>query len=618
MKKIKLENGLNLGHLTLKNEIAIDGNAVFVGPNGVGKSTLFSYICKQLGETEILTITDQDLLQDIFDVSEEAFIIKANINKIHELESQIAVIEAKQKSVATTNLPNDLETDIYKNAKLLERSEIIIPKSEDVKKIFLTKTLQPKIWKLKKQIEDEKTKMLASITREEANLWMGIYNQLEQKESDKCFVCQNSISYQDVLSLWKTKIGELKNNVEVDISKVNDLSKDDYSEFVSYVTDSKFEDIIVGIQCEFDNDGLDTFKKNLQTLNEYKMNLEGLNIEAENLYKSLTNKSSKTFIKNFFEKYYDIAMTNENIIFDDIKNEIRIKLNRKIENYSSGEKNLLLIYIKLYKFLYSDKKILIMDDLITSLDNANLCLVSCFIEDVIKINNNKNFIIFTHNTSFAFNIPYTGTKFWWVDRIGSDLVLFEFKSKQLIKIRDLLKEDDFFEKIYNLNDHNKVLHYDLGKSNDKNYEKHQKELFNFIKLDNLNLENLGTFNELLIAKEKILLSIRINIEKFVADVIDKCANKIILLKGYRDKKTVNNRIQNACKDDEFVRIWNNKFVDFPVDALLKSKILLSNYTKHNEFEKQQLDLFLLSPILSVSLNYLKLEQETFLKILNNN
>jgi hypothetical protein len=114
----------------------------------------------------------------------------------------------------------------------------------------------------------------------------------------------------------------------------------------------------------------------------------------------------------------------------------------------------------------------------------------------------------------------------------------------------------------------------------------------------------------------MFLSIRINIEKMIFDVIDMCDNKDMLMEKYNKVRTVCDRLKSVQSDADFKDIWKNKYSNLPIDYLLKSKISVSNFAKHNEVEKQELDLSIFNPSLNINLNYLKQEQDLFKSILN--
>jgi ABC-type multidrug transport system ATPase subunit len=608
MINIKLSKGSKVGHLTLKNEVGICRNTIFLGPNGSGKSTLYAQICTKIDEKDILKITDKDILSDAFDIKDDSFIIKANINKVYEVENDILEIENKQGNVTKTGLPPKFEKDIYKNPKILSRTSLIIPRSEAIKEIFATKKMHSKIWKAKGELDKNRDSANRILT-EDRDFVEKIYNHLEKNESDKCFVCQGDINYKDILETWRTKLEEIKVKIEYDIPVLSSLNESMKNEFYDYILNNTYEDIFAAIACDFDNEKFETFKQNSIKLASLKEQLENYKSEAVKLYESLSNESNRTFTKNFFVNFYGIKKPEENIVFDDENSEVHIKLDRAMQMYSSGEKNLLLIYLKIQGFLYSDKNTLIVDDFITSLDYANMCLISRFIEEITSIDENKHFILFTHNVSFAYSLSSKSADSLWVDRVGDNLFLMKFEGQQLNKIRDVLSKDDWFEHVFEPEVKvNKVCHYDKEKNNDDDKNlKYRNQLLNFVNDKSLNYNDFSDFDQMLAFKEKIFLSIRINIEKMIFNIINLCQTKDELITKYNNSKTVMQRLNIASKVPEFVKMWNNKYINLSIDSLLKSKISISNFSKHNEIEKEELDLFLFNPILNINLDYLKRE-----------
>jgi ABC-type cobalamin/Fe3+-siderophores transport system ATPase subunit len=612
MKTIKLIKDTKIEHLTLKSTISIDKNAVFIGPNGSGKSTLYSHILEKCDKEKTLKITDEDILNDAFEIKDDTFTIKANISKVNKLEEEIKVIEGGQATITKTGLPSKFEINVYKNDELLHRDHLNIPQSDAVKDIFKDKGNHKKIWKVKKDLEDKKNETIGITFAENKKFINSIYNHLKENESKKCFVCQGDINYDDIINAWNEKVEEFKLKAEIDIPNLSTLEKD---EFFNYIVDNPYEEIVAGIACGFDDTKLEELKQNKMYLVKLREQLAEYNDKAKELYKSLSDNSNRQFLTNFFKNYYGLNEAENNITFDDEKYEVHIKLDRSMQNYSSGEKNLLLIYLKIQDFLFSDKTTLIVDDFITSLDYANMCLISCFIDDITSAQNNKCVILFTHNTSFGFALPNKNVDYWWIDRVEDDLLLILFKSKELNQIQEKLKSDDWFAKAFELN-LNKITHYDGELDESSDFCGHREKLLNFIKCDYLDYENEINFDKILAFKEKMFLSIRINIEKMIFDVIDMCDNKDMLMEKYNKVRTVYDRLKSVQSDAEFKDIWKNKYSNLPIDYLLKSKISVSNFAKHNEVEKQELDLSIFNPSLNINLNYLKQEQDLFKSILN--
>jgi ABC-type molybdenum transport system ATPase subunit/photorepair protein PhrA len=145
MKTIKLIKDTKIEHLTLKSTISIDKNAVFIGPNGSGKSTLYSHILEKCDKEKTLKITDEDILNDAFEIKDDTFTIKANISKVNKLEEEIKVIEGGQATITKTGLPSKFEINVYKNDELLHRDHLNIPQSDAVKDIFKDKGNHKKI-----------------------------------------------------------------------------------------------------------------------------------------------------------------------------------------------------------------------------------------------------------------------------------------------------------------------------------------------------------------------------------------------------------------------------------------------------------------------------------------
>lgn len=90
-----------------------------------------------------------------------------------------------------------------------------------------------------------------------------------------------------------------------------------------------------------------------------------------------------------------LKVPEDNIIFNEILNQLEIKMPLKIEKYSTGEINLITFMVSLLEFLASDKDTIIIDDPLSSYDIPNQYKI---IYEITAANKNNNYILMlTHN-----------------------------------------------------------------------------------------------------------------------------------------------------------------------------------------------------------------------------
>lgn len=129
-------------------------------------------------------------------------------------------------------------------------------------------------------------------------------------------------------------------------------------------------------------------KKELEKINN---NIEKLEIEKTKFYNNLNQHKDSLY--SIFR--IQLGVAEESIIFDDINKEITIKLPRKIEEYSTGEINLITFVVCILEFISSDRDTLIIDDPLSSYDIPNQYKI--MYEIVSAKDKDKKILIFTHN-----------------------------------------------------------------------------------------------------------------------------------------------------------------------------------------------------------------------------
>ena len=151
-------------------------------------------------------------------------------------------------------------------------------------------------------------------------------------------------------------------------------------------------------------------------------------------------KKYKETLSSTFQLQFDVLP--ENITFDNINKLIQIKLPRKIEEYSTGEINLMTFVICILEFISSDKVNLIIDDPLSSYDLPNQYRI--MYEIVAAKTDSKNILIFTHNidTINIANSQYSGIfEYEILDKVNHKLYLNKINvnsSQNILSIKELL------------------------------------------------------------------------------------------------------------------------------------------------------------------------------------
>lgn len=129
-------------------------------------------------------------------------------------------------------------------------------------------------------------------------------------------------------------------------------------------------------------------KQQLLDINSRIVELEN---EKDEFYNNL--KSHREDVNSVFLLQFDVA--ENDIVFDDNKRVINIKLPRNVDTYSTGEINLMTFVICILEFVSSDKQYLVIDDPLSSYDIPNQYRIIYEISSAKK--NGKHILIFTHN-----------------------------------------------------------------------------------------------------------------------------------------------------------------------------------------------------------------------------
>jgi hypothetical protein len=213
------------------------------------------------------------------------------------------------------------------------------------------------------------------------------------EETDECPVC--GTTGKKILAIITTKmekLSEIKDNLFAgfNFDKTNKRHAEILNNIVKTVKSMDNKEILDYFLCNGNQDNRKLFEKAYKEISKLTNKIKKLLSVKEEQYKVL--KAEETLIKGYINKKFDF----KEIIFDDENYQIEFipKKGRKIDSYSTGEINLLLIIVKLYGFRINNKDILVIDDPISSFDMTNQYKIMYEIASLTKENKVH---VFTHN-----------------------------------------------------------------------------------------------------------------------------------------------------------------------------------------------------------------------------
>lgn len=379
-------------------KIDTDENLVIFGSNGIGKSTIYRTLKQKYLDYEFL---DYDEMKDMFKKNKKKIEISLYINKIEELSNDLNQLSEnlsitskfKSKGITSKSKAADISEAVANKYLEKEFSELQISKKDVdlIKKTdnyieYLLKNYSK--LKLIGDISDE----LKLVDKDYLRKALVILEPRISPDANKCPVCGAEVK--NLKELVKDKIQELskiKSECLKDFIKVaNDkMSIQDAFNNVLDVTKVVSEKVLIEYYL-FGSD-IQTIE-NTRTLvakkKELMKELKKYQLEQDKLYNSLVSQK---------EIYMDYLITNykAEVIFNDEAKTISVSFNRNIETYSTGEINAILFITKIFSYLGSEKRLMFVDDPISSYDLVNQYHIAYHLCKIVS--DNKKVIIFTHN-----------------------------------------------------------------------------------------------------------------------------------------------------------------------------------------------------------------------------
>lgn len=385
------------------------GNKIklILGPNGTGKTSIYRIIRNRHQEYSFI---DYDTVEQSVIAQKDKIVIGASILQLEEKYKK------KEKLISDINIKDNLS--IY-NITNVGSSKAVSKHLEELRKNHEQAILD---------FNDDKLECLFSLSRDDGQFVKDNFteikeiNELETKveeiresyrkhileevelylsdEEKICPICgkENEETIKDIIKRELSRINDIKDLVikkyqeqnpnvlsEEILEKVNDI--------VNVIKENEIEinHIENYLICGGNKEKANLILANKELIKDINVEIAALEQRKEEFYNNLKEKEDS--ISNTFEFQFDAVPADIN--FNDNNKTIEIKLPRKIENYSTGETNLMTFIICMLEFLSNDKEILIIDDPLSSYDIPNQYKIMYEIASSKK--DNKQVLVLTHN-----------------------------------------------------------------------------------------------------------------------------------------------------------------------------------------------------------------------------
>lgn len=452
-------NDFSASHIKVNNNFIInDKNAIYLGPNGIGKTTTYNILkkkypmfgffsyddCKEKITKEkkkiridIRIVDIEKLKQDKEDILNSVD-IKNNGFKVNGISSST---KAGEYSNYCKEAYNNAETAIInfddKNSHLLLNYE------QSDKKDFLFQNVEAISQLILKgnEVNDIKNKYI-----------LEAFDSLETALDDSDTICPlcGFNHNTSILGIYSNKRKEYDDKLNKLIDKYRKESKkgkyeieEDIKELIKIVKDNKLDDkditnyIIIG-NNENNVITINEAKKKIIEINE---KIETLEQERKDFFNNLLtnwNKIEKDLKDVFKEKGITFSINEED-------KSIIVNLKREASTYSSGELNYIVFLINILEFEYSNRKNIIIDDPLSSYDIKKQYEI---VFDIFSrlIDNGKMVIALTHNINFVniANSQYPNKfNYYFLDSIDSKVTAFKINIEtdgSVLNIEDLAKK----------------------------------------------------------------------------------------------------------------------------------------------------------------------------------
>ena len=457
-------NDFSASHIKVNNSFLIkDENAIYLGPNGIGKTTTYNILkskyptfgffsyddCKEKITKEkkkiridIRTVDIEKLKQDKEDIL-NSIDIKSNGFKVNGITSST---KAGEYSSYCKDAYNNAEIAIInfddKNSHLLlnyeqsDKKDFLFQNVEAINQLILTGN----------EVNDIKNKYI-----------LEAFDSLEKALDDSDTICplcgfdhKTSILeiYSNKRKKYNDKLNKLIDKYRKESKKEKYEIETDIKELIEIVKDNKIDDKDITNCIIIGND-----ENNIITINEEKKKINEINEKIEEL-----EKERKDFFNNLLTNWNKIEKDLKDVfkekgitfLINEKDKSVIVNLKREASTYSSGELNYIVFLINILEFEYSNRNNIIIDDPLSSYDIKKQYEI---VFDIFSrlIDNGKIVIALTHNINFVniANSQYPNKfNYYFLDSIDNKITAFKINIEtdgSVLNIEDLAKKIPDFE-----------------------------------------------------------------------------------------------------------------------------------------------------------------------------
>lgn len=546
-------NEINYMNFDVDFKITIaDKIKIILGPNGTGKTSIYSNIKSRHQDYSYIDYNDVE--QSVI-ASKNKIIIGASVLKLNEkyYEKNKLINEVNIKdNLAKFNITNTASAkSISDNLELLRKDheKAISEFNNDKIEILLSFSNEDSNF-IKDNFNEIKTieKIETKVETIKDAYRKHILEEVERFLSDEekvCPICgiENKKTIKEIINEELLKISDIKDSVVRKYQENNSNIKPEeilekVNNIVEIVKKEKLEvtDIINYLICGGSQEKADLITKNKNLIVNVNKEILELEQKKEEFYNNL--KKKKDSLANTFKFQFDVKASD--IKYNEEEKNIEIKLPRKVEQYSTGEINLMTFMVCMLEFLASDKECLIIDDPLSSYDIPNQYKI--IYEIASSKSMDKQVLVFTHNLntiniansqhngSFVYDVLEKRKNTLFINKIDyftkDNIISIEnlikylddsYSNKKYLEL--LVEKDTWNDSIPDEYENHLIFHYDEPFSKDINgYIFNNDYLVNLI--DNFDENSFNNINYIENTANKIIYTaaLRIWIEKQFYDI----------------------------------------------------------------------------------------------------
>ena len=450
-------NDEDVKYLEFSDDFSIsltDKIKIILGPNGTGKTSIYRNIKKRFNNYSFIDYDDVEKSvisrKDEIIIGPKILLLEQYQNERKNLIDTIDIKNNLKQFGITNKATSDKISNRLDNFRKNPQEALKKFSGKNLKCIFDMKDDYKEFFKNngKKLIEAEEIRTDVETIKD--NYKKRFLEEIDKFLDDKDYICpvcgyKNS---ETIKSIIAKKLSDIK-IIEEEIVKnyqefypelnANEILKN-IKELQKIVVDNNItiDDLEEYLLCGGDKIKAELILETKEKIESIDNKIKELEKEKDLFYQNL--KKYRATLLSTFQLQFDVH--SDNITFDDTNKLIQIKLPRKIEEYSTGEINLMTFIICILEFISSDKVNLIIDDPLSSYDLPNQYRI--MYEIVAAKNDSKNILIFTHNidTINIANSQYSGIfEYEMLDKINRKLYLNKINintSQNVLSIKELL------------------------------------------------------------------------------------------------------------------------------------------------------------------------------------